>query len=78
MCIADQLATLFITLFGVYFYQTMPFGLKNASATFQRSMRRVFRELIGWIIETYVDDIIIKSKKIGDLVPDLTEVFAKQ
>jgi hypothetical protein len=34
-------------------------------------------ELIGRIIEAYVDDIVIKSKKTGDLVPDLTEVFAK-
>jgi hypothetical protein len=33
--------------------------------------------LIGRIIEVYVDDIVVKSKKIGDLVPDLTEVFAK-
>jgi hypothetical protein len=54
----------------------MPFGLKNAGATFQRCMRRVFGELIGHIIEAYVDDIVVKSKKKGDLVPDLTEVFA--
>jgi hypothetical protein len=33
--------------------------------------------LIGHIIEAYVDDIIVKSKKTGDLVPDFTEVFAK-
>jgi hypothetical protein len=38
-------------------------------------MRRVFGELIGCIIEAYVDDIVVKSKKTGDLVPDLTEVF---
>jgi hypothetical protein len=37
-CIADQLATSFITLFGAYCYQTMPFGLNNAGATFQRCM----------------------------------------
>jgi hypothetical protein len=40
-------------------------------------MQHVFRELIGHIIEAYVDDIVVKSKRIGDLVPDLTEVFAK-
>jgi hypothetical protein len=40
-------------------------------------MRHVFGELIGRIIEAYVDDIVVKSKKIGDLVPDLTEVFVK-
>jgi hypothetical protein len=40
-------------------------------------MRRVFGELIGRIIEAYIDDIVVKSKKTGDLVPDLTEVFAK-
>jgi hypothetical protein len=77
MCIADQLTTSFITPFGAYCYQMMPFGLKNAGATFQRCMRRVFGELIGRIIEAYVDDIIVKSKKTGDLVPDLIEVFAK-
>jgi hypothetical protein len=77
MCIEDQLTTSFITPFGAYCYQTMPFGLKNAGATFQRCMRRVFGELIGRIIEAYVDDIVVKSKKTGDLVPDFTKVFVK-
>jgi hypothetical protein len=77
MCIADQLATSFITPFDLYCYKTMPFRLKNAGATFQRCMRRVFGELIGRIIEANVDDIMVKSRNIGDLVPDLTEVFAK-
>jgi hypothetical protein len=40
-------------------------------------MRRVFGELIGHIIKAYIDNIVIKSRKTGDLVPNLTEVFAK-
>jgi hypothetical protein len=40
-------------------------------------MRHVFGELIGRIIEAYVDDIVVFSKTIGDLVPNLTKVFAK-
>jgi hypothetical protein len=40
-------------------------------------MRRVFGELIGRIIEAYADNIVVKSKKTGDLVPDLTKVFVK-
>jgi hypothetical protein len=40
-------------------------------------MRCVFGELIGHIIEAYIDDIVVKSRKTGDLVPDLTEVFVE-
>jgi hypothetical protein len=35
---SDQLATSFITPFGMYCYVTMPFGLRNAGATYQRCM----------------------------------------
>jgi hypothetical protein len=52
----------------------MPFRLKNAGATFQRCMRCVFVELIGLIMEAYVDDIMVRLKKTGNLVSDLTEV----
>jgi hypothetical protein len=55
----------------------MPFGLKNAGATFQRCMRRVFGELIQRIIKAYINNIVVKLRKTGDLVPNLTEVFAK-
>jgi hypothetical protein len=40
-------------------------------------MRRIFRDLVGRIIEVYIDDIVVESKKTGDLVTDLMEVFAK-
>ena len=72
---SDLLATSFITPFGMYCYVTMPFGHRNAGATYQRCMLHVFRDHIGRIIEAYVDDIIVKSKEPNDLVTDLKITF---
>jgi hypothetical protein len=60
---SDQLATSFITPFGMYCYVTMPFGLRNAGATYQRCMNHVFSEHIGRTVEAYVDDIVVKTRK---------------
>ena len=60
---SDQLATSFITPFGMYCYVTMPFGLRNAGATYQRCMLHVFGKHIGSTVEAYVDDIVVKSKR---------------
>jgi hypothetical protein len=73
---SDQLATSFITPFGMYCYTTMPFGLRNAGATYQRSMNHVFREHIGRSIEAYVDDIVVKTRKASDLLSDLEATFS--
>ena len=43
---------------GVYCYTVMPFGLKNAGATYQRALNAIFREHIRKIVECYVDDIV--------------------
>jgi hypothetical protein len=59
---SNQLVTSFITPFGTYCYVTMPFGLKNAGATYQCCMLTIFGDLIRWTIEAYVDDIVVKSK----------------
>jgi hypothetical protein len=72
---SDQLATSFVTPFGMYCYVTMPFGLRNAGATYQRCMQHVFGKHIGPTIEAYVDDIMVKSKKVGNLVDDLDVTF---
>ena len=72
---SDQLATSFITPFGMFCYVTMLFGLKNAGATYQRCMLQVFRDLIGRTVEAYVDEIILKSRKAIALVVELDKTF---
>jgi hypothetical protein len=72
---SDQLATSFITPFGMYCYTTMPFGLRNAGATYQRCMNHVFREHIGRTVKAYVNDIVVKTRKASDLLSDLEVTF---
>ena len=72
---SDQLVTSFITPFGMYCYVTMPFGVRNIGATYQRCMLHVFEEHIGSMAEAYVDDIVVKSKRQGDLIQDLEIAF---
>jgi hypothetical protein len=72
---SNQLATSFITPFGMYCYVTMPFGLQNAGATYQRCMQHVFGDHIGRTVEAYVDNIVVKTRKAGDLVSDLRIAF---
>jgi ribonuclease HI len=72
---SDQLATSFITSFGMYCYVTMSFGLRNAGATYQRCMQHVFGDHIGRTVEAYVDDIVVKTRKVDDLVSDLRITF---
>ena len=59
----DKGKTAFITDMGVYCYTMMPFDLKNARATYQRMMSQVFKAQIGKILEVYIDDMIVKTRK---------------
>jgi ribonuclease HI len=72
---SDQIATSFITPFGMYCYVTMPFGLRNAGATYQQCMQHVFGDHIRRTVEAYVDDIVVKTRKADDLVSDLSIAF---
>ncbi|XP_059436575.1 uncharacterized protein LOC132169575 [Corylus avellana] len=72
---SDQEKTAFITDRGLYCYKVMPFGLKNAGATYQRLVNRMFQEQIGKNMEVYVDDMLVKSKLQMDHVTDLQEAF---
>ena len=59
----DEEKTAFITNEGVYYYQVVPFTLKNVGATYQRMMNMVLSKQIGRNMEVYVDDILITSNK---------------
>ncbi|XP_065049759.1 uncharacterized protein LOC135679706 [Musa acuminata AAA Group] len=76
MALEDQEHTTFITNLGVYFYKVMSFGLKNASATYQRAVDKMFAWQIGRNIEVYMDDMIVKSHVPTDHLAVLFETFA--
>jgi hypothetical protein len=65
----------FITLWDTYAYARMPFGLKNARATFQRAMDPTFKGLIGKFMADYQDDLTVHSKTRGDHIHHLRQVF---
>ena len=54
----------------------MPFGLKNARATYQRLVNKMFNKQIGRNMEVYVDDMLVKSKEELAHLDDLRETFA--
>ena len=71
----DQEKTAFITSQGLYCYKIMPFGLKNAGATYQRLVNKMFNKQIGRNMEVYVDDMLVKSKEELTHLDDLRETF---
>ena len=62
MALEDMEKTSFITPWGTYCYKVMPFGLKNAGATYQRAATTLLHDLIHKEVEVYIDDMIVKSK----------------
>ena len=71
----DEEKTTFITDRGTYYYKLMPFGLKNAGATYQRMVNKVFKRQLDKNMETYVDDMMVKSMHLAQHVADLQETF---
>ncbi|GJZ08859.1 reverse transcriptase domain-containing protein [Tanacetum coccineum] len=66
----DEEKTSFITSQGIYCYTKMPFGLRNAGATYQRFVDKAFHKQIGRNLEVYVDDLVIKSRTKDEIVRD--------
>ncbi|XP_013627220.1 PREDICTED: uncharacterized protein LOC106333302 [Brassica oleracea var. oleracea] len=73
----DREKTAFITDRGTYCYKVMPFSLKNAGATYQRLVNRIFSEQLGKTMEVYIDDMLVKSLDEHDHISHLEECFAK-
>ena len=71
----NQEKTSFITSQGLYCDKVMPYGLKNARATYQRLVNKMFSKQIGRNMEVYVDDMLVKSKEELTHLDDLKETF---
>ena len=62
----DMEKTSFIIEWGTYYYRVMPFGLKNAGATYQRVDTNLFHDMMHKDVKVYVDDMIVKSQDRAD------------
>jgi hypothetical protein len=71
----DQEKTTFIADWGLYCYRVMPFRLKNAGATYQHLVNRMFREHSGINIKEYVDGMLVRSIQAVGPILYLTEMF---
>jgi hypothetical protein len=72
----NQEKTAFITPFGAYCYTTMSFGLKNVGATYQRAIQKCFKKQLNKNVESYVNDVVAKTRNSDMLIADLEETFA--
>ena len=69
--------TAFVTMWGIFCYKVMPFGLKNAGVTYQRAMVTLFHDMMHKKIKVYVDDLIAKSQKDESHVENLRKLFKR-
>ncbi|GJV85482.1 reverse transcriptase domain-containing protein [Tanacetum coccineum] len=71
----DEEKTALYTDQGIYCYVKMPFGLKNAGATYEWLVDSAFQVQLGRNLEAYIDDMVIKSKTEQDMIMDIAETF---
>jgi hypothetical protein len=60
---------------GLFEYVVITFGLKNVGATYQRAMNYIYHDLIGKLVEIYIDDVVVKSTSTRGHLGDLRQVF---
>ena len=71
----DQEKTSFVIGQGTFCYRVMPFGLKNAGATYQRLVNKMFQKQIGTSMEVYIDDMLVKSTTVELHIAHMSEAF---
>jgi len=71
----DEAKTAFMTERSCYCYRVIPFGLKNAGATYQRLMDKVLAPMLGRNVQAYVDDMVVTSLEKDKHGADLEELF---
>nr|ABA98801.1 retrotransposon protein, putative, unclassified [Oryza sativa Japonica Group] len=62
---------------GLFEWVVITFGLKSAGATYQRAMNYIYHDLIDWLVEVYIDDVVVKSKEVEDHIADSRKVFER-
>ncbi|RDX87958.1 Retrovirus-related Pol polyprotein, partial [Mucuna pruriens] len=75
MYLYNEPKTTFIIDSGTFCYKVMPFGLKNIGVTYQRLMDRIFKDVMGTNVETYIDDMVVKSTMANEHYNALQRVF---
>jgi len=73
----DECKTAFMTELSCYCYKVMPFGLKNAGATYQRLMDKVLAPVLVRNVQAYVDEMMVTSQQREQHVADLKELFTQ-
>ncbi|GJS21473.1 reverse transcriptase domain-containing protein [Tanacetum coccineum] len=71
----DEEKTTFITTQGIFCYSKMPFGLRNAGATYQRLVDKAFHKKIDKNLEVYMNDLVIKIHTKDEIIRDIEETF---
>jgi hypothetical protein len=62
---------------GLFEYVVMTFGLKNTGTTYQRSMNYIFHNLIGKLVEIYINDVMVKSASVEGHLGDVRQVLER-
>ena len=75
MHLDDQEKTTFVIEQGTFCYKVMSFGLKNAGATYQRLINKMFSKMLGQTMDVYINDMLVKSLRADQHIAHLEQSF---